>query len=90
MTRAPSACSHPVRGPLPRSIDSLGRGAREPPEDDGPCWTSKTWSGVSGTRVRSFTAMLVQAVSGLSLYVDQGETFGLVGGSGCGKTPWAG
>ena len=85
------ACWHPVDGPLKRNIDpslahavaaravhnghhllEISHAVREYPVTSGAILQRKVGS--------------VKAVSDVSLYLDVGETLGLVGESGCGKT----
>jgi peptide/nickel transport system ATP-binding protein len=84
------ACWHPVDGPLQRRIDpSLaspaairgGSAARLLEIDDVVREYPVTAGAILQRKVGS-----VKAVSGVSLHLDKGETFGLVGESGCGKT----
>jgi peptide/nickel transport system ATP-binding protein len=88
------ACWHPVDGP----IDMASVTARRVPlaVDPGPASASRPdvlvldnlvreYPVTSGVILRRQSAS-VKAVSGVSFSVDRGETFGLVGESGCGKT----
>jgi peptide/nickel transport system ATP-binding protein len=84
------ACWHPVDGPLERRIDpslaspAAARGRAAEPLlkiDDVVREYPVTAGAILQRKVGS-----VKAVSGVSLHLDKGETFGLVGESGCGKT----
>jgi oligopeptide/dipeptide ABC transporter ATP-binding protein len=86
------ACWHPVGGPLEmRSSAAPSDGDRAAPsaEDDGVLLTVtnlvKEFPVTAGAVVRRQVGS-VKAVSGVSFTVRRGETFGLVGESGCGKT----
>ena len=82
------ACWHPVDGPLDLS-SSRGRRDFIANEDEVPVMLRVTdlvkEFPVSGSRFGGRGAK-VHAVSGVSFSVRKGETFGLVGESGCGKT----
>ena len=90
------ACFHPVDTPVePRSRPSPCRATVGSPSGPGPCrrrpslsgstaWSrsSRCWPGRSSAR----TIGQVHAVSDVTFSIKEGETFGLVGESGCGKT----
>jgi oligopeptide/dipeptide ABC transporter ATP-binding protein len=83
------ACWHPVDGPI-RERPTLVAGAARHVHNGG----EKLLDVVDAVREYPVTAGSilqrkigsVKAVSGVSLYVDKGESLGLVGESGCGKT----
>ncbi|MFZ1063802.1 MAG: ABC transporter ATP-binding protein [Acidimicrobiales bacterium] len=89
------ACWHPVDGPAPattgvrQSPVALGSPANDEVTPSGPVLVLedlvREYPVTSGIILRRQTAS-VKAVSDVSLSIQRGETFGLVGESGCGKT----
>ncbi|WNI16270.1 ABC transporter ATP-binding protein [Actinacidiphila sp. ITFR-21] len=85
------ACWHPTDGPLPRGATAaVPRPAAEPePVPSGPLLEARGLVRefpVRGGRLPGRGRAVVHAVSDVSFTLGHGETFGLVGESGCGKT----
>jgi oligopeptide/dipeptide ABC transporter ATP-binding protein len=80
------ACFHPVSKSTPRPSVALGSPAVRPPSGNGKKATEPLL--VVDHVVKKFRSggRDLQAVSDVSFTVAHGETFGLVGESGCGKT----
>jgi oligopeptide/dipeptide ABC transporter ATP-binding protein len=84
------ACWHPVPGPLEARTSSADNAHGSVDNDDGTILLQvtnlvKEFPVTEGTILRK-QAGSVKAVSDISFSVRRGETFGLVGESGCGKT----
>ncbi|HLI59238.1 MAG TPA: ABC transporter ATP-binding protein [Solirubrobacteraceae bacterium] len=83
------ACWHPVDGPLQRRIDPSLVTHPERAKDTSHLLEVerivREYPVTSGAILQRRVAS-VKAVSGVDLHLDRGETFGLVGESGCGKT----
>ena len=82
------ACWHPINGPLDLSLSRQAGGAAqesEPPMLLRVTNLVKEFPVAQGSILRRKGAK-VHAVSDISFSVKKGETFGLVGESGCGKT----
>jgi peptide/nickel transport system ATP-binding protein len=83
------ACWHPVDGPLPRAAGRTGPRAAAAASTAVPLLELdglvKEFPVTAGSLLRRRIGS-VKAVSGVSIVVGKGETFGLVGESGCGKT----
>jgi peptide/nickel transport system ATP-binding protein len=87
------ACWHPVDGPLQRRVDPslVSAAARANGHGNGNGHLLQIDDVVREYPVTAGALLQrrvgsVKAVSGVSLHLDRGETFGLVGESGCGKT----
>ena len=83
------SCWHPVDGPLARHIDPSLVSRPERVRDTTHLLevqgVVREYPVTAGAILQRRVAS-VKAVSGVDLYLDKGETFGLVGESGCGKT----
>ena len=84
------ACWHPVDGPLERRIDPslaspVARAARGENHLLEITHAVREYPVTAGALLQRRVGS-VKAVSDVSLYLDKGETLGLVGESGCGKT----
>ena len=82
------ACWHPINGPLDLSLSRQAGGVAqesEPPMLLRVTNLVKEFPVAQGSMFRR-NGTSVHAVSGVSFSVKKGETFGLVGESGCGKT----
>jgi oligopeptide/dipeptide ABC transporter ATP-binding protein len=83
------ACWHPVDGPVERRIEpSLAAHVQRPVDGEHLLQVDdavREYPVTAGALLQRKVGT-VKAVSGVSLYLDKGETFGLVGESGCGKT----
>ncbi|MFJ9711613.1 dipeptide ABC transporter ATP-binding protein [Streptomyces sp. NPDC101234] len=85
------ACWHPTGGPLPLAAGAAGprpaaRPAAAPTQPLLEARDLVRQFPVGGKRLPGRGRRVVHAVSGVSLALGAGETFGLVGESGCGKT----
>ncbi|WP_329139198.1 ABC transporter ATP-binding protein [Streptomyces sp. NBC_01476] len=85
------ACWHPTGGPLPASATAVVPRPAAPaaPAASGPLLEARALVRefpVRGGRLPGRAKRVVHAVSEVSFTLGHGETFGLVGESGCGKT----
>jgi peptide/nickel transport system ATP-binding protein len=84
------ACWHPVDGPIRArpEITTVGPARRQASSANGPLLQVREMVREYPIRAGLLkrTVATVKAVSGIDLYVHAGETLGLVGESGCGKT----
>ncbi len=84
------ACWHPVEGPLARRIDpALASPVQRAPRGETHLLevdhAVREYPVTAGALLQRKVGS-VKAVSDVSIYLDKGETLGLVGESGCGKT----
>ena len=85
------ACWHPTGGPLPPGSTAAVPRPADPPQPvpERPLLEARDLVRefpVRGNRLPGRGRRVVHALSGVSLELGPGETFGLVGESGCGKT----